>query len=30
VSMVIVTHDRGQANRLATRIVSLRDGRVAA
>jgi putative ABC transport system ATP-binding protein len=30
VSMVIVTHDRGQANRLATRIVNLRDGRVAA
>jgi putative ABC transport system ATP-binding protein len=28
VSMVIVTHDSGQANRLATRIVSLRDGRV--
>jgi putative ABC transport system ATP-binding protein len=30
VSMVIVTHDRGQANRLATRIVNLREGRVAA
>jgi putative ABC transport system ATP-binding protein len=30
VSMVIVTHDRGQANRLATRIVSLRDGRTVA
>jgi putative ABC transport system ATP-binding protein len=30
VSMVIVTHDRGQANRLATRIVSLIDGRVTA
>jgi putative ABC transport system ATP-binding protein len=30
VSMVIVTHDRGQANRLATRIVNLRDGRVTA
>ena len=30
VSMVIVTHDRGQANRLATRIVSLREGRIAA
>jgi ABC-type sulfate/molybdate transport systems ATPase subunit len=30
VSMVIVTHDRGQANRLATRIVNLRDGRIAA
>ena len=29
VSMVIVTHDRGQANRLATRIVNLRDGTVA-
>jgi putative ABC transport system ATP-binding protein len=29
VSMVLVTHDRGQANRLATRIVELRDGRVA-
>jgi UDP-glucose/iron transport system ATP-binding protein len=30
VSMVVVTHDRGQANRLATRIVNLRDGRIAA
>jgi len=30
VSMVLVTHDRAQANRLATRIVSLHDGRVAA
>jgi putative ABC transport system ATP-binding protein len=30
VSMVIVTHDRTQASRLATRIVNLRDGRVAA
>jgi putative ABC transport system ATP-binding protein len=30
VSMVVVTHDRGQATRLATRIVSLRDGRIAA
>ena len=30
VSMVVVTHDRGQANRLATRIVSLADGRIAA
>ncbi|MFL5782212.1 MAG: ATP-binding cassette domain-containing protein [Thermoleophilaceae bacterium] len=30
VSMVIVTHDRGQANRLATRIVTLIDGRVTA
>jgi putative ABC transport system ATP-binding protein len=30
VSMVIVTHDRAQANRLATRIVNLRDGRLAA
>jgi putative ABC transport system ATP-binding protein len=29
VSMVIVTHDRGQARRLATRIVNLRDGRIA-
>jgi putative ABC transport system ATP-binding protein len=28
VSMVIVTHDSGQANRLATRIVRLADGRV--
>ena len=28
VSMVIVTHDRGQANRLATRIVRLAEGRV--
>ena len=28
VSMVVVTHDRGQANRLATRIVNLRDGRI--
>ena len=30
VSMVIVTHDRGQANRLATRIVNLREGAIAA
>jgi putative ABC transport system ATP-binding protein len=30
VSMVLVTHDRGQANRLATRIVNLSDGRIAA
>jgi putative ABC transport system ATP-binding protein len=30
VSMVIVTHDRGQANRLATRIVNLNEGRIAA
>jgi putative ABC transport system ATP-binding protein len=30
VSMVIVTHDRGQALRLAQRTVELRDGRVAA
>ena len=29
VSMVIVTHDRGQANRLATRIVQLLDGALA-
>jgi putative ABC transport system ATP-binding protein len=29
VSMVLVTHDRGQANRLATRIVHLFDGAVA-
>jgi len=28
VSMVVVTHDRGQANRLATRTVNLRDGRI--
>ena len=30
VSMVIVTHDRGQARRLAQRTVELRNGRVAA
>ena len=28
VSMVVVTHDRGQANRLARRIVNLHDGRI--
>ena len=28
-SMVIVTHDRGQAERLAGRIVRIQDGRVA-
>src|SRR5207245_7321285 len=28
VSMVVVTHDRGQAKRLARRTVSLRDGRI--
>ena len=28
VSMVVVTHDRGQAMRLARRIVNLRDGRI--
>ena len=27
-SMVIVTHDRGQAERLAGRIVRIQDGRV--
>jgi ABC-type sulfate/molybdate transport systems ATPase subunit len=27
VSMLVVTHDRGQAERLADRIVELRDGR---
>ncbi|MEA2375769.1 MAG: arginine/lysine/histidine transport system ATP-binding protein [Thermoleophilaceae bacterium] len=30
VSMVLVTHDREQARRLADRIVELRDGRIAA
>ena len=29
VSMVLVTHDRAQAERLARRIVELRDGRIA-
>jgi putative ABC transport system ATP-binding protein len=29
VSMVLVTHERGQADRLASRVVELRDGRVA-
>jgi putative ABC transport system ATP-binding protein len=29
VSMVIVTHDRGQARRLSQRTIELRDGRVA-
>jgi putative ABC transport system ATP-binding protein len=30
VSMVLVTHDRGQAERMADRIVELRNGRIAA
>jgi ABC-type sulfate/molybdate transport systems ATPase subunit len=29
VSMLVVTHDRGQAERLASRVVELRQGRVA-
>ena len=29
VSMIVVTHDRAQADRLANRIVELRDGRIA-
>ena len=29
VSMVVVTHDRGQADRLADRIVELENGRIA-
>ena len=28
-SMIVVTHDRGQAERLATRVVQVRDGRAA-
>ena len=28
VAMVLVTHDRGQAERIASRVVELRDGRV--
>jgi ABC-type sulfate/molybdate transport systems ATPase subunit len=30
VAMVLVTHDRAQAERIASQIVELRDGRVAA
>jgi putative ABC transport system ATP-binding protein len=30
VALVLVTHDRGQAERLATRTIELRDGRVSA
>ena len=30
VAMVLVTHDRGQAERLASEVVELRDGRVVA
>ena len=30
VSMVLVTHDRGQAERITSRVVELRDGRVVA
>jgi ABC-type sulfate/molybdate transport systems ATPase subunit len=30
VAMVLVTHDRGQAVRIASRVVELREGRVVA
>ena len=30
VAMVLVTHDRGQAERIASEVVELHDGRIAA